>query len=48
MEFHGTARVIEIGAPQVPIEFHGTACDIKVGAPQVPWNSVIPWNCSGH
>ena len=43
MEFHGTSRVIEIGAPQVPwisMEFHGTARLIEIGALQVPWNSM--------
>ena len=43
MEFHGTARVIEIGAPKVPWnskEFHGTALVIEIGALLVPWNSM--------
>ena len=38
MEFHGTARVSEIGALQVPwnsMEFHGTAHVSEIGAPQV-------------
>ena len=40
MEFHGTARVSEIGALQVPWNFrgfHGTARASEIGAPQVPW-----------
>ena len=43
MEFHGTSRVSEIGALQVPwnsMEFHGTARVIEIGAPKVPWNSM--------
>ena len=43
MEFHGTARVIEIGALLVPwnsMEFHGTAHVSEIGAPEVPWNSM--------
>ena len=39
MEFHGTARVQEIGALQVPwnsTKFHGTAHVSEIGAPQVP------------
>ena len=43
MEFHGTARVIEIGAPKVPwnsMEFHGTALVIEIGALLVPSNSM--------
>ena len=35
MEFHGTARVSEIGALQVPwnsMEFHGTARVSEIGA----------------
>ena len=43
MEFHGTSRVIEIGALQVPwnsMEFHGTARVIEIGATKVPWNSM--------
>ena len=35
MEFHGTARVIEIGALLVPwnsMEFHGTSRVSKIGA----------------
>ena len=42
-EFHGTARVIEIGAPKVPwnsMEFHGTAHVIEIEALLVPWNSL--------
>ena len=41
MEFHGTARVIEIGAPKVPwnsMKFHGTSLVIEIGALLVPWN----------
>ena len=44
MEFHGTARVQEIGALQVhwnSTEFHGTAHVSEIGAPQVPWNSML-------
>ena len=40
---HGTARVSEIGALQVPwnsMEFHGTALFSEIGALQVPWKSV--------
>ena len=43
IEFHGTARVIEIGAPKVPwnsMEFHGTALVIENGTLLVPWNSM--------
>ena len=43
MEIHGTARVIEIGALQVPwnsIEFNVTARVSEIGALQVPWNSM--------
>ena len=43
MKFHGTARVIEIGAPKVPwnsMEFHGTALVIENGTLLVPWNSM--------
>ena len=43
MEFHGPARVIEIGALQVPwnsMEFHGTAGVIEIGTLQIPWNSM--------
>ena len=43
MEFHGTARVSEMGALQVPwnsTEFHGTARISEIGALQVPWNSM--------
>ena len=43
MEFLGTARVIEIGAPKVPwnsMEFRGTALVIEIGALLVPWNSM--------
>ena len=39
MEFHGAARVQEIGALQVPwnsTEFQGTAHVSEIGAPQVP------------
>ena len=39
MEFHGTARVIEIGAPKVPWN-SGTALVIEIGALLVPWNSM--------
>ena len=38
-KFHGTARVIEIGAPKVPwnsMKFHGTALVIEIGALLVP------------
>ena len=43
MEFHGTARVIEIGGPQ------RTAFVSEIDALQVPWNSMellvsVPWN----
>ena len=56
MEFHGTARVVEIGAFQVPwnsMEFHGTARVIEIGALEVPWNSMellvsVPWNSMEH
>ena len=52
MEFHGTARVSEIGALLVQwnsMEFHGTARVIEIGALEVPWNSMellvsVPWN----
>ena len=43
MEFHGTARVSEIGALKVPwnsTEFHGTARVSEIGALLVPWNSM--------
>ena len=43
LEFHGTAPVSEIGAPQVPwnsMEFHGTARVSEIGAFLVPWNSM--------
>ena len=43
MEYHGTARVSEIGALEVPwnsMEFHGTARVSEIGALQVPWNSM--------
>ena len=43
MEFHGTARVIEIGALLIPwnsMEFQWTARVIEIGALQVPWNSM--------
>ena len=43
MEFHGTARVIKIGALLVPwnsMEFHGTALVSEFGALQVPCNSM--------
>ena len=43
MEFHGTARVSEIGAFKVPwnsMEFHGTARVSEIGALQVPSNSM--------
>ena len=43
MEFHGTTRVIEIGALQIPwnsMEFHGTAHVSEIDALQVPWNSM--------
>ena len=43
MEFHGTARVSEIGALYVPwnsMEFHETALVIEIGALLVPWNSM--------
>ena len=43
MEFHGTARVSEIGALEVPwnsMEFHGTARVSEIGALQVPRNSM--------
>ena len=43
MEFHGTFRVSEIGAIQVPwnsMEFHGTSRVSEIGAPKVPWNSM--------
>ena len=43
MEFHGTARVIEIGALQVPwnsMEFHGTIRVIESGAFPIPRNSM--------
>ena len=43
MEFHGTARVSEIGAFSVPwnsMEFHGTARVSEIGALIVPWNSM--------
>ena len=40
MEFHGTARVNEIGALQFPWNsFHGTVCVIKIGPNQVPRKS---------
>ena len=35
MEFHGTARVSEIGGPKVPwisMELHGTAHVMEIGA----------------
>ena len=43
MEFHGTSRVREIGALQVPwnfMEFHGTSRVSGIGALLVPWNSM--------
>ena len=43
MEFHGIARVSEIGAPKVPwnsMEFHGTSHVSEIGAIQVPWKSM--------
>ena len=43
MEFHGTARVIEIGALQVPwnsMQFHGTPSVSEIGAHQIPWDSM--------
>ena len=43
MEFHGTARVSEICALQVPwnsILFHKTAPVSEIGALQAPWNSM--------
>ena len=43
MEFHGTSRVSEIGALQVPwnsMKFHGTARVSEIDALQVPWNSM--------
>ena len=43
IEFHGTARFIEIGTLQVPwisIKFQGTARGIEIGKPQIPWNSM--------
>ena len=43
MEFHGTARVIEIGAYLIPwnsMEFHGNARVIEISALLVPWNSM--------
>ena len=43
MEFHETARVIEIRALLVPwnsMEFHGTAGVSEIATPQVPWNSM--------
>ena len=42
MEFHGTARVSEIGALHVPwnsMEFHGTTRVSEIRTLQVPWNS---------
>ena len=45
MEFHGTARVSEIGALLVPwnsMEFHGNARVSEIGALQVPLNSMEP------
>ena len=41
MEFHETARVIEIGALQAPskfMEFHGTAHVSEIGVLQFPLN----------
>ena len=43
MEFHGTARVSEICALQVPwnsMEFHGTSRVSEISALLVPWNSM--------
>ena len=43
MEFHGTTRVIEIGAVQLPwksMESHGSARVSEIGALWVPWNSM--------
>ena len=43
IEFHGTARVSEIGALKVPwnsTEFHGTARVSEIGELLVPWNSM--------
>ena len=43
MEFHGTARVIVIGAYQVPwnsMKFYGTARVIEIGTLLVIWNSM--------
>ena len=43
MEFHGTARISEIGSLQVPwnaMEFHGIAGVSEIGATQVPRNSM--------
>ena len=43
MEFHGIARVNEIGALQVlwnSMQFHGAARVSEIGSPQVPWNSM--------
>ena len=43
MEFHGTARVSEIGVLLVPwnsMDFHGTARVIEIGILLVPWNSM--------
>ena len=48
MEFHGTSRVSEIGALQVPwnsMEFHGTLESSKLAHPK---SHGIPWNCSCH
>ena len=36
MEFHGTARVIELDAPQFPWNALETARVGEIGAPQVP------------
>ena len=43
MDFHGTARVMDIGALQVlwnSMEFHGAARVSEIGSPQIPWNSM--------
>ena len=43
VEFRGIARVIEIGALQIPwnsMEFYGTASVIEIGPFQFPWNFI--------
>ena len=45
MEFHGTARVIEIGAPEIPENSMELLVSAKLAHLKFHGN---PWNCSCH